>query len=77
MLLTFLFLMSSSRELNILGILGVSYNIGESDRVSIITYQVGGVYQKGSCNRRPCHRDGAHIECLFFQTEYPVPKVKQ
>lgn len=77
MLFTFFFLMSSSRELNVLGILGVSYNIGESDRVSIIWYQVGAVYQKGSCNRRLCHVDGAYIECLFFQIEYPVPKVKQ
>lgn len=76
MLLTFL-LMGSSRELNILGILGVSYNIGESDRVSIIWYQAGAVYQKGSCNRRPCHMDGAYIECLFFQIQYSVPKVKQ
>lgn len=69
--------MSSSGELSILGFLGVSYSIGESDRVSIIWYQVGPVYQKGSCNRRRCHTDGAYIECLFFQPEYPVPKVKQ
>lgn len=69
--------MSSSRELNILGILGVNYNIGESDRVSIIWYQVGAAYQKESCNRSPCPMDGTYIECLFFEIEYPVPKVKQ
>lgn len=77
MLLTFFFLMSSSRELNILGILGVSYNIGESDRVSIIWYLVGAVYQKENCNRRPCPMDETHTECLFFEIEFPVPKVKQ